>query len=788
MNHSFFEALEYQALREMLAERTQTPLGRAQALQLVPSVERQLIWETLKRTSEGVRFLREHAGFGLGGLPDPQESLRRLRIEGASLEPTQILDLIQWMEAGHALRLMFAGLESHYPHLMKVIRALPDLQSLLKNLRGKILPDGDIDDSASPQLRDIRRRIQHLRARIQKRLLTILQRSPEAVIQEDIITIRNDRFVIPVRVEQKNQIAGVIHATSSSGATVFLEPLETIEFNNELVELRDQEQAEIARVLLALSEALRAESDALQRLTALVTEIDLIGARARLALDFNCCEPTLTEGYSLSLTDARHILLEHGLRQRGQSVVPISLQLDDEHPVMVISGPNAGGKTVALKTVGLCALMAQSGLHIPARQASLPVFQQVLPDIGDQQSIVANLSTFTAHLQNVRQMAEILSPPALVLLDEVGTGTDPEEGAALAVAIVEYFKQRGAMVIATTHYQGLKMYAQLTPGVISASVEFDEEKLQPTYRLRQGVAGSSSGLEIARRMGLPEPMIEQARQRLKRQDHDMAQYLRRLHSELTRQQELRIALEEERRAVAERYAALEQEFVQREERRSQQFEAHLKKVVDEFSQRARELLAQVRDRQAQVKLQRAVDRQLVRVKTEERQWMKQASERRLPTELPLAEPVELQVGHTVRLVDLNRTGTLVSLADDEAVVEIGRWRFKTRPSNLELVASVTPTPPAQESGGVTVELKPRPELNPELNLLGCTVEEALERTDQFLDQATLASLRTVRLVHGTGALRKALRTMLASHPHVARFSPGEGAASGGGGVTVVELR
>lgn len=793
MNPHCFEVLEYHALRKLLAGRTQTPLGKARALQLEPSIKREEIVEDLKRTSEGVRFLREHAGFGLGGLPDPQETLRLLRIEEVRLEPKQILDLIRLMEAGHSLRLMFSGLEPEYPHLMKLIRALPDLQSLLKKLRGKILPDGDIDDNASPELQYVRQQIQHLRARLQKRLQAILRQSPDAFIQEDIITIRNDRFVIPVRVEHKSQIAGVIHAASSSGATVFIEPLETIELNNELVELRDQEQAEIARILLALSDALRAELGALERLTELITEIDLVGARARLAIDFDGCEPTLTEGYSLTLTEARHILLEHGLRQQGQPVVPISLQLDDEHPVMVISGPNAGGKTVALKTVGLCALMAQSGLHVPAEQAALPVFHQVLPDIGDQQSIVANLSTFTAHVQNVRQMAELLSPPALVLLDEVGTGTDPEEGAALAVAIVDYFKRRGAMVIATTHYQGLKMYAQLTPGVISASVEFDDEKLQPTYRLLQGLAGSSSGIEIARRMGLSEQVIKQARQQLKTQDQDAAHYLRQLKSELERQRSIRSALEKEREAVAEKFNALEREFAGREDSRRKAFEAHLKDVVDEFSKRARELLSQVRDRKAQLSLQRTVDRQVVRLKTELRRQMKaEAAHPSGPKTPPSVEPVELKAGQTVRLVDINKTGTITSIDADEAVVEIGPLRFKTRLANVEPVYESGEKPTVREpgAGGVTVELKPRSDVGVELNLLGCTVEQALERTDKFLDEAMLASLGTVRIIHGagTGALRKAIRQMLASHPHVASFRAGEGMSPDAGGVTIVELR
>jgi DNA mismatch repair protein MutS2 len=787
-----FDVLEYHALRELLAGRTQTPLGRGQALELAPSIDRADIWENLKRTSEGVRFFREHAGFGLAGLPDPQDAFRLLRIRDVGLEPKQILDLLRLIEAGQSVRLMFARIEPEYPHLMKLIRALPDLQSLLRKLRGKILPDGDMDDAASPELRHIRQEIHHQRARLQKRLQTILRQSPDAFIQEDIITIRNDRFVIPVRVEHKGQIAGVIHAASSSGATVFVEPLETIELNNDLVQLRDREQAEMARILLAMSDDLRTELAAMERLAALMTEIDLVGARARLATDFNCCEPTLTEGYDLMLTEARHIILEHNLRQQGQPVVPISMTLDEDHPIMIISGPNAGGKTVALKTVGLCALMAQSGLHVPARQAALPVYHQVLADIGDQQSLVANLSTFTAHIENVRRMIEALSPPALVVLDEVGTGTDPEEGAALAVAIVDFFKRRGAMVIATTHYQSLKMYAQLTPGVVSASVEFDEQKLQPTYRLLQGLAGSSSGIEIARRMGLAGPVIEQARRQLKTHDHDAAHYLARLKSEVERQQSVRAALEEERRATADKFATLERDLARQEENRRQAFEAHLKEVMDEFSKQARELLSQVRDRKAQLTLQRTVDRQTARLKTAFRQPVKGGGPSTpAPPQRPAAD-IELKVGQPVRLMDINQTGTIASIDDDEVVVEIGPLRFKTPRSNLEPVSEAAAKPPPGEpgAGGITVELKSRPEPRLELNLLGCTVPEALDRADKFLDEASLASLGTVRIIHGagTGALRKAIRSMLASHPHVASFRPGDGTTPDSGGVTIVELR
>ncbi|MCS6806672.1 MAG: endonuclease MutS2 [Acidobacteriota bacterium] len=794
MDAKFFEVLEYGALRELLAGRAQTALGRARLLQLEPLVDRERILEALKQTSECVKFLTEHAGFGLSGLPDPREACRLLRIEHIALEPKQILDLIRLMETGESLRLMFAGIEAEYPHLMKLVNQLPNLQALLKKVRGKILPDGELDDNASAELREIRQHIQQVRHRLYRRLQSILRQSPDEYIQEDVITIRNDRFVIPVRVEHKGQVAGVIHAASSSGATVFIEPLETIELNNELVQYREREQAEIERILLAMSDDLRAELESLERACEIITQLDVAAARARLAIDFQCCEPTLTEGYTLRLIEARHILLEHGLRQRGERVVPISLCFDDEHPVMIVSGPNAGGKTVALKTLGLSVLMAQSGLHVPAKEAALPIFHHVLPDIGDHQSIAANLSTFTAHIRTICEIAETLMPPALVLLDEVGTGTDPDEGAALAVAIVDDFKRRGAMVMATTHYQSLKMYAQMTPGVMSASVEFDEEKLQPTYRLLQGVAGSSSGIEIARRVGLPDSMIEEARRRRPTHEHDVAHYLRALKAELDAQRAARAALEEERRAVVETRRALESDYARREAERHRTFETRLQQILDDYNQQARTLLSQVHERRVQLSLQRTVDRQAARLKTELRKRAQAGLGQQLDSAPRLAEqPTDLPIGATVRLIDLNKTGIVTAVQGDAVTVEVGAMRIKTQRDNLEVVTLPDARASAEisrASSTMSVELKPRASVPNELNVIGCTVDEALERADKFLDDAYLASLDVVRIIHGagTGALRTALRTQLAAHPHVARVRPGDERTHEAGAVTIVELQ
>jgi DNA mismatch repair protein MutS2 len=800
MTPQTFEALEYESLKELLAGRTQTPMGKTLALGLQPSTEYNQIVRGLKLTGDCVKYFQRHSGLGLGGLTDPAQMLAWLKIEGSRLEALQILEMIGLIEVAQSLRASFMGLRNEYPQLSMLVGELPDLKHVLRSIKGKILPNGEIDDHASPQLAEIRHQMHKVRARIYRQLEAIMQRSQEGMVQDEIVTIRNERFVIPIRATHRGQIPGVVHAASSSGATVFVEPLETIELNNERVRLTELEQAEIVRILLELTDRLRVELPQLEKLTRLVAEVDLIAAKARLAVEFDCAEPQIERsGYKIVLTNARHLILENILKRRNERPVPISVELDGEHPVMIISGPNAGGKTVALKTVGLAVLMAQSGMHVPATDARLSIFNQVLADIGDHQSIVANLSTFTAHIKCVREMTETLKPPALALMDEAGTGTDPEEGAALAVAMVDFFKRKGAMVIAATHYTPLKMYGYLTPGVVNASVEFDEAKLQPTYRLIQGIAGSSSGIEIARRVGLREEILADAKRQVSESNQEATRYLTRLKTELDSQQALRAALEEERAIVAERFQKLDEQFKRRETERQKKFESELKQLVETLTSRTDELINQIADRKAQHEARKLADRRLAAVKTELREQSKQVSFDVPPRgesikSIP-AEAAILKIGARVRLRDIDKSAEVVNIERDQITVQVGLLRMKTDVGNLDLIlepskseARTEQEPTAAESG-VVVELTSRRQISSELNLLGRTVEEALELTDQFLDDAFLASLDSVRIIHGagTGALRKAIRTMLERHPHVASFRPGA-PSEGADGATVVELR
>src|SRR5437867_2556157 len=536
MNSQAFDILEFDSLRALVRRAAETEMGRGRVDELAPISDLDELRRALRAAAEAIE-LRERVGrFSFDGISDPTGSISRLKIEGTALEPLALLDVAKLCERAFDARGAIRAEQEACPTLFQFVAALPpELKKLSDRLTKKILPSGELDDRASPQLAAIRRDLAKGRSRITQSLENLMRRSSEA-IQEELVTLRNERFVIPVRSDHQGRIKGVAHGASSSGATIFIEPLETIEANNELQSLREAEQREIAEILFSLAEDLRRKLPAIERAANAITELDFIGAKAAFAEKFNCVVPDVSEpgakatgsetqvewhdpvatapGFDtsniLEFIDARHPLLEESLRATGGSVVPVSFKLDHEKTTMVISGANAGGKTVVLKTAGLLSLMALSGLPVSARQAKVPFYRSILADIGDHQSLAANLSTFTSHVANIASMIEICKTLSLVLLDEVGTGTDPEEGSALGVAVVDHFKQHGAQVLATTHYSGLKMYAANEPDVLNASVEFDEKTLQPTYRLLVGIAGSSSGLEIAQRFGIPAEVIARA--------------------------------------------------------------------------------------------------------------------------------------------------------------------------------------------------------------------------------------------------------------------------------------
>ena len=817
MNKQAFTTLEYQHLLALIKRNAQTEPGQRRVETLAPSDNLSALRRELSALDECVLLRTRGVKWYFSGLTDPAETIARLRVEGSSLDPVAILQVSRLCEQALSARAAILAERENAPVLWQLVEALPrDLNTLVARVTSKILPSGELDDRASPELANIRHEINVLRSRITRSLENLMRRSAEA-IQDELVTIRNDRFVIPVKADHRGRVQGVAHGYSSSGATAFVEPLETIDANNELQGLHESETREIARILFGLSEELRAQLPAIEMAADAVAEIDFINARAVFHESFNCVIPEIHAGAEtnasgeLQLVEARHPLLEENLRATGGSVVPVSFALDDQKNAMVISGANAGGKTVVLKTTGLLALMALSGISVPAKSARFPFYASVLADIGDHQSLAANLSTFTSHVANIARMIELCEAPALVLLDEVGTGTDPEEGSALGVAVVDHFRRAcGAHVIATTHYSGLKMYAGNEEGVLNASVEFDEKTLQPTYRLIVGMAGASSGLEIARRFGVPLGIVDNAMRSVKDSSLQASEYLRRIKREAEEAEALRLALEEERSAVAEKFASLDKEAAKQERERQATFDQTVQRTIAELEKRGRELVARIQDRTERVRVERDAQRQVAEMKRAAQREVRIVREGAVvqpespadttvedAPEYVRAAPREIVVGDKVKLRSFGSVGVVDQIKDGVAEVRVKSLRFKERLDQLELVEQQT-TPKTQlgkleklrKSANTEVHLSGAEQsAQSELNVIGQTTDEAVDAVDKFLDEASLASLSKVRIVHGhgTGALRRAIAGLLDGHPHVARFLPAP-PDQGGAGATLVELR
>ena len=822
MHEQAFAILEYDELRALVRRGARTPMGRARVSALAPLGDLEELRRELRAVVECAGLRQRGAVWSLAELGDPSEALARLHIEGTALEPLAILELSRLCEQALAARASILSERDACPVLWEIVGNLPrELHSLTARVSLKILPSGELDDRASQELVRLRSEITRLRSSITRSLESLMRRS-EVAIQDELVTVRNDRFVIPVKSDHRGRIHGVAHGFSSSGATVFIEPLETIDANNELQALREMEEREVSRILFSLTEDLRRELPAIEMAARAVAELDFIGAKVAFLERFDCIVPEISERGALELIAARHPLLEENLRAAGGAVVPVTFSLDADHPVMIISGPNAGGKTVVLKTAGLLCLMALSGLPVPAREARIPPYSSVLADIGDHQSLAANLSTFTSHIANISRMIELCQPPALVLLDEVGTGTDPEEGSALGVAVVDYFRRAcGAHVLATTHYSGLKMYAASEEGVVNASVEFDEKTLKPTYRLLVGIAGASSGLEIARRFGFPDEIVRTAAEHVNASALDAAQYLRRIKREAEEAESLRRALEEERVAVAEKYASLDLEAQRRERERQAVFERELLTAIEEFERRSHEIVSKIEDRAERSRVEREAQRRAAELRREAQRAARAVTatnversrtrgvrvvrdgrlvdiESSSAAEQVEAKPPtrEIKVGDRVRLRSFGSTGIVDQLSGDEAEVRVKSLRFREKIANLDLIEAA---PAAPETGrgarlrvprGTEVRLSaPHEEARAELNVIGRTTDEAVDATDKFLDEAFLNSLHHVRIVHGhgTGALRRAIADLLRDHPHVARFAQAP-QDQGGAGATIVELR
>ncbi|OLE17102.1 MAG: hypothetical protein AUG83_00420 [Acidobacteria bacterium 13_1_20CM_4_57_11] len=767
MSRTAQDVLEFDKLRELLRLRTTCAPGRRAVDNLEPRMERAALESAFALIREAAEWLRAGHELGCGALADPQGWLERIEGAGAVLEPSEFLDAV----------------------------------SLLETAAWLLLPNGEINDDASSTLRRIRANITETRETTQKSLKQIL-RARNAEAGEDYVTLRNDRFVIPVRAEHRRSIPGVVHGASATGQTVFMEPFETVEANNQLVQLAEDEAAEIVRILRELTEKLQMIRGPLLAAAGTIAELDSVFARARFAREFDAAMPEFSTTNELRLEGARHPVLEDKLRKENRAVVPMTVTLGGEERVLVISGPNTGGKTVALKTTGMAALAAQSGIPVAAQSAVFPLFDRVLVDIGDEQSIAADLSTFSAHMLNLKTMLEAATPNSLVLVDEMGTGTAPEEGAALAVALLDEFRAKNCIVMATTHHDRLKTYASTTPGVVNAAVEFDDVNLRPTYRLMVGVPGGSSGIAIAKRLGMATSIIERARSLLtpeSREAADLIAYLHRSRDELDRMQKQMV---EERHALEEERKKLRTEWVERQQKRIKELEAQFAEMQKRFDENVARVVEAVKERGPRTQVEKTARRKMQDVRGEAREELNAAVLQTIAesqADLGVNASPEtvsadrLQPGAKIRVRGFSKPVVLRRIDGSSAEIEAGPLRMKVALGEIAGIEGAAPASKSSSPGNklpsVTVtSQRSEAGVSDEINVIGMTVEEATDRLDKFLDDAALAHKARIRIIHGhgTGALRKGIGEFLASHPLVEKHSF-EAEEHGGKAITIVEL-
>ena len=775
------ELLEFDKLKEIVSRSTTCVPGRRAIEALAPRQDVAALETEFELIREANAYLRAGSELGFGSLADPNAWLLRMVMPGSVLVPAELLDVASLAENADAVRQTFKGEAAKYPRLAERAASLADFRSLLIAIRRAVMPNGEISDDASPQLKRIRASKIQARATIQHSLEKIMRARGEPA-GEDYVTLRNDRFVIPVRAGDRRGVPGVVHAASATGQTVFVEPLEAIDLNNRLVQLGEDETAEIARILEELTGRVRADRGPLEAAAASIAHLDSIFARARFAREFDCVVPEFTSGNSLRLDAARNSVLEATLRPQGRKAVPMSLALGGDETVMVVSGPNTGGKTVSLKTVGLAALSAQSGIPVAAQRAEMPVFDRVLVDIGDEQSIAADLSTFSAHMLNLKSMLEIATERSLILVDEMGTGTAPEEGAALA-----------------------KAYASTTPGIVNAAMEFDQVNLRPTYRLLFGVPGTSSGIEIARRLGLPARVVDHADASLSpesREARDLIAYLHRSRDEMedvTRQGREELAqLEAARRE-------LQTEWVERQRKRIAELEKNFLATQKRLESEVASLASDIKDRALRAQTEKQAGRRMGKLGSDARAEADAAVVDTLASsqqdlgvgaEAP-AKPVtpeQLSAGMRVHVKGFKQAVVFRRHDGRIAEVEAGPLRMKIPIADIvSIEGEAAPAKPnaasTERPRGITVRTQPSDEpAGEEINVIGCTVEEATRRVDKFIDDAAIAGKPSVRIIHGhgTGALRRGLAEFLSTHPLVEKTRH-EAEDRGGTAITVAEL-
>lgn len=779
--------LEFDRVREILQRHCQFSLTVERAGELGPSSDPSTVRYLLDVTAEAYALVEEYAAFGVRGARDITRHLQRAKL-GGMLQPSDLLEVMDTIGAARTTRRTFLRIEDaaeRFPAIDEFVGFIVEVPDLEADLQRSISERGEVLDTASDKLRTIRQELRSAHARLVERINRYLQSSQySAAIQDPIVTQRDGRYVIPVRADRRGQVPGVVHDTSASGQTLFLEPMEVVALNNRWRELQSAERHEIERILTALSNRIGDEEDSLSRTLDALSAIDLALAKARYASAIRATRPVIVDhasssGRRIALRRARHPLLDQ------HTVVPIDLVLGDGFSVLVITGPNTGGKTVALKTVGLMSIMAQSGLFIPADEGSeLCVFDGIFADIGDEQSIAQSLSTFSSHMVRVIAMLRDVSSDSLVLLDELGAGTDPEEGAALARALIEVLLERGCLAVATTHYSELKAFAYTTVGAENGSVEFDLATLSPTYRLMVGVPGQSNALAIASRLGMPESVIERARSFLspevERVDSLLGEIrLRRNEAESARREAEQAQAEAARLRDSARQELAEAEAIRQSARQDTIFE------VERELAEARQALRRVREtpeRLPREQLQPAVNEsraELEQAAKEVRQYVRRGK----PAGTSVAP---LRVGDTVEITSLGGEGEVLGFSEDGAEADIQMGAFKVR-QPIALLRRLGG--PRKVTSPRYVAPPPRRDVDMELHLRGQRAHGVDHLVDEYLNDAYLSRLPYVRIVHGkgTGALREVVRQVVAKHPLVDHWeTPPQN--EGGEGVTVVHLR
>ncbi|MBO8170304.1 MAG: endonuclease MutS2 [Bacillaceae bacterium] len=787
MEDRVLKILEFDKILKQLSEHASSTMGKEQVMQTRPAsdIEQARIWQ--EETREGTIVLRLKGQVPLGGIRDIRSAVKRAAI-GSMLGPGELLDIGSTLHAGERLKKFIVSLveeEESLPHLQRLSEQIVPLKQLQQAISRCIDEHGDILDHASPELQGIRRQIRDLESRVREKLEQFTRSSShQKMLQENIVTIRNDRYVIPIKPEYRHVFGGIVHDQSASGATLFVEPEAVVQLNNRLREARAREEREIERILTELSGHVAEKvADIEQNIEALAA-MDVLFARAFYAQKIRATEPRLNENGYVRFKKARHPLIA------GQDVVPIDVELGDDYQAIVITGPNTGGKTVSLKTIGLLSLMAMSGLHIPVEEGSdAAVFSSVFADIGDEQSIEQNLSTFSSHLTHIIHILKHMDQRSLVLFDELGAGTDPAEGAALAIAILDHVLASGARLVATTHYSELKAYAYNRKGVINASVEFDVETLRPTYRLLIGVPGRSNAFAIAQRLGLEPAIIETARAQISTDENRVETMIASLEQSRRKAEE-----EEEKMSTLRREVeVLRQELEREREQLNRQREDYLKKARQEAEQmvekarsEAERIIADLR-RMAQEEQAGIKEHKLIEAKKGLEEALPDSSPSyRTQAKVSSGAREKIQPGDEVKVLSLGQKGqVLADLGNGEYQVQIGIIKTNVAGADLQRLKQ----PKAEQTAGVTRIKQRRQHVKMELDLRGYKVEDAINEIDKYLDDAILAGLNQVSLIHGkgTGQLRKGVHDYLRNHRHVKSFRLG-GQGEGGLGATIVELK